>query len=124
MKGLYVLILVFFIFSACREEKEKTPENLIPQEEFTSLLVDIQLMESYCLDTYVRPDIYNELLQHSIDSLLKVKGRNIQEYETSFDYYAQHPQIMFQIYEKVLEEINTMQVTNNAVENENPKPLK
>ncbi len=113
MKHIAFLSL-FMLFFSCGNE-DKVPENIIPKEEFINLLVDIQLMEAYCQNKYVRPDIYKELLHDSVDSLLKANDRSIEEYEESFDYYSMQPDVMFQIYEQVLVKINDLQVTENAV---------
>lgn len=119
MKKIFLISLIALLFSC--GEKEELPENIIPQEEFITLLVDIQLMESYCQNKYVRPDVYKELLQNSVDSLLKANNRTVEEFEESFTYYSMQPKVMFQIYEQVLAKINNLQVTENAVKVEESK---
>ncbi|MCB0477140.1 MAG: DUF4296 domain-containing protein [Crocinitomicaceae bacterium] len=124
IKKIHILAVGLLILSSCGQKEESLPEGIIPKEEFTEILVQVQLMESYCQDTYVRPDIYKELLQNSVDSLLKAHGKTTEEYVASFDYYTTQPEVMFEVYEKVLEKINNMQVTTNAVKKEEGTELK
>ena len=114
MKKLLVFSAILILF-ACGHSEDDVPENIIPKEEFVDLLVNIQLMESYCQNKYVRPDLYKDLLVNSIDSLLKENGRTIEEYEESFEFYSMRPKVMFQVYEEVLERINTLELETNAV---------
>ena len=111
-KVVYILMLVLF---SCKSE-EKIPDEIIPQKEFTHLLFQVQLMESYCQNKYVRPDLYKDILHKSVDSLLTLEGYSEEEYKTSFEYYTHRPKLMFTIYEAVLDSMNVMQVKVNAVQ--------
>lgn len=115
IKQIYIFLIGFLLLISCGETKEEVPEDVLPKEQFVALLVEVQLMESYCQDTYVRPDVYKELLKKSVDSLLEANDVSPEEYEASFDYYSMDPKTMFEIYEQVLDAINQMQVTTNAV---------
>lgn len=109
----FILIALVFLFSC--NSKEELPEGIIPQKEFTQLLFQTQLMESYCQEKYVRPDLYKEILHKSVDSMLQAEGYSKETFEASFDYYSLQPKKMFEIYESILESMNTMQVEISAV---------
>ena len=111
-----ILIFSFIILTitSCNQE-DVDSEDLIKENEFISLMVQIQLMESYCQDNFVRPDHYKDLLHRSVDSLLEARGYTIEEYEISFDYYSKKPDKMFFIYEAVLDSLNQMQVEISAI---------
>lgn len=114
MRSLLFLSLIFVFFSC--GQSEELPEDVMNEKEFISVMVQIQLMESYCQDHFVRPDHYRDVLDRSVDSLLHARGFSKEEYEASFEYYSHDPEKMFKIYEAVLDSMNQMVVKVNSVQ--------
>jgi hypothetical protein len=111
-----VIFIFVFVLLSCKSNEVSIPDDVIPEKEFVEIMVQVQLMEAYCQNKYVRPDLYKDLLHNSVDSLLKTKNLTSEEFRESFNFYAMEPKLMFQVYEQVLEKINEMQVKVNAVE--------
>lgn len=84
MKTPFFQILILFIlsFSACNTNTPKSPENLIPQEKFTQLLAEFQLIQSTM-------NVYNDTLLavQMRDSILKYYTISLDDFYASENYY-------------------------------------
>lgn len=108
------LFLVLLLFSCLQE---RIPKGIIPKDKMVSLLVDQHLMEPFYTqrfalgipDSTAKDDLYL--------SLLKKHKVTAKQFEESVYYYGKHPEIYKQIYSKVLDRLNEMDV---AIKKENP----
>ncbi len=100
-KILFSLPLLFLL--ACNHDPK--PDNLIDQEQFTSLLVDMHLSDGYLSTKSQVPDtlnyrgngLYNAVFKrHQVDSVA---------FKKSYQYYSVHLEQMEQIYKTVLERL-------------------
>ena len=107
-KNLFSLALLFL--TACNHEPK--PDNLIDQDQFTSLLVDMHLADGYLSTKSQVPDtlafrgngLYAAVFKrHQVDSAA---------FRKSYQYYAVHLEQMGEIYTTVLK---TLTAKNDSI---------
>ncbi|HYW34175.1 MAG TPA: DUF4296 domain-containing protein [Balneolaceae bacterium] len=85
MRFFLSLLALTILLAGCRSHR-KTPKNLIPQNKYINLLIELQLLKSYQQEQ--RPD------SSTVDSLRKVIFKKYdvtqQQFEKSHKYYQQH----------------------------------
>ncbi|MGI4729914.1 MAG: DUF4296 domain-containing protein [Janthinobacterium lividum] len=100
-KILFSFLLFFLI--ACNHDPK--PENLIDEDQFASLLVDIHLADGYLSTksqlpdslSYRGNDLYIEIFKrHDVDSVA---------FKKSYQYYSVHLEQMGRIYKSVLDRL-------------------
>ncbi len=100
-KVLFSLLLMFLL--ACSHDN--TPDNLIEEDKFIPLLVDIHLADGYLSSGSQLPDslsyrgngLYAEIFKkHHVDSV---------QFKKSFQYYSIHLEQMNNIYKAVVEKL-------------------
>jgi len=104
--GLFTLVLL----TACKGgggNREK-PINLIPEDEFVSLLVDLSLCESAA---NINIKQVTNLKMDSVYAFNPLKERMIRksQYDSTLAYYSEHIPEYKAIYELVLERISALQ---------------
>ncbi|RYY06831.1 MAG: DUF4296 domain-containing protein [Sphingobacteriaceae bacterium] len=100
-KILFSFLLLFLI--ACNQDPQ--PENLIDEDRFTAIMVDVHLADGYLNSKSQMPDtlnyrgngLYNEIFKkYQVDSVA---------FKKSYQYYAVHLEQMGRIYKTLLERI-------------------
>ena len=117
MKKIIISILLFTLF-ACNEETEMIPDNVLSQEKMVSVMVDVQLVEAALIVNQLKGDEAKEAAVNYYDSVMKQHNISREEFDVSFKYYAEHPGLMEQIYDEMLNELSKRQA---EVENEKRK---
>lgn len=107
-KAIFIFTCLFLL--ACAEEKkESIPSTILPEQKMAAVMLDMHLLEAaMSLNTY-RPDIITKGdLAVTFDVFDKHKITKAQ-YNESFEYYAQHPELLNEVYQLVLENLSKMQ---------------
>ncbi len=106
-----ILITFVLILSACSNRKEEIverlpePENLIPRQEMTSVLLEMAKLEGYIQSQYGSVDKYHKVMLKSGDSLLSTFNISPDQYEKSLLYYGSRQSLMQEINDDVLDEL-------------------
>ena len=111
MKIITVFIfLCLFTLSSCDlfsdVEGTEAPDNLLPREKFTEVLVELSKLEAHIESTYKTVTIYNIVMTRSGDSLLQTFDLDKETFESSLEYYGSRQEEMKDIYSDVLDELN------------------
>jgi hypothetical protein len=109
--GFTSLILLFIVSCAPKEEKElQPPPGAIPQEKFTSVMLDIQLIEGMKVHK-LGPRVDRGIDMSSLYSEIFEKHKiTREEFELTYGFYRSHPDKMEVIYEAVLDSLTTLEV--------------
>ena len=107
-KYLFIALLTVLVFS-CKEPKEEIPDNVLPMNKMVNVLIDIHLIEGNLSNKNLPKDtgiIFYNLYEKDL-----YKKYNIDDsiYNRSFTYYSAHPQLMDQIYEKVVDSLSLLE---------------
>lgn len=108
-KVLYILICVLLL--ACAEKKPvEVPSTVLPKDKMAMVLVDIHLIEAGMNLNVMSPEsaAIPTGMGASIDVLKKHEITKAQ-YDSSFVFYTQHPEMLKEIYDDVLNELSKLQ---------------
>jgi len=108
VKKVIAYISICFAVLSCGT-KEEVPAELLTQEQMVRLHIDLHIAEAqskklnlrgdsaFVVFRYLRNDIFNQ--QQVSDSL----------YQASYEWYIQHPKVMEQIYNVVIDSLKARQ---------------
>ena len=105
----YFFIACAVLISSCSTgvmEIEK-PKNLISKDKMVQVMKELVKLESHIQGIYPSVSEYNKTMMNSSDELFKRLKVNSKDFEASMDYYGSHQEQMKEIYDEVLDELNS-----------------
>lgn len=110
LRVLSVSVVICLLLVACAEEKkEGIPSTILTKQKMAAVMLDMHLLEAaMSLNTY-RPDIITKgdpAIAFDVFDKHKITKA---QYNESFEYYAQHPELLNEVYQLVLENLSKMQ---------------
>jgi len=100
----YFFLTVLVILTSCGGSK--VPENLIQPEQMTKILMEVHLLESKIGEVSIVPyDSTQKVYEHYEELLFEDLGVTQEMYETSFNYYLDHPRQFEKIYNAVVDSL-------------------
>lgn len=111
MRNTLVLVMCLVLFACSDDKKIVIPENVLSQEEMASVMTEVHLLEasmSMNISTAITKDGPPDLKQTTLE-LLKKKGVSKEKYETSFLFYTEHPDLLSDVYQLVLNNLSQLQ---------------
>ncbi len=104
------LIFTCLLLFACAEEKKEViPSDIIPKQKMADIMLDVHLLEAaMSLNTFRTDMVSNGNPTPAFDVFGKNKITE-EQYNESFEYYAQHPEQLNEIYQLVMENLSKMQ---------------
>lgn len=107
-----IVILLCTILYSCAEEKEVViPENILSQEKMATVMTDIHLLEASMTLNFANATnmINGPEMQATTVQLLKKNNVTKEQYQTSFVFYAEHPDLLTEVYKQVLNNLSQLQ---------------
>lgn len=104
-KYILIIPLLGFLFS-CNTGVE-TPENLLPKEKMITVLIDFHLREAAVQGASMNAEDEKIVKGHAIDKVLAKHGVDSASFTTSYDYYLKQVEQLNEIYDTVLDSIET-----------------
>ncbi|MBI4929172.1 MAG: DUF4296 domain-containing protein [Bacteroidetes bacterium] len=104
---LCTLYIVFGLSCGQSEKQVVIPANVLPKEKMAEVITDIHLAEA---ETNFRPlpdSASTEKL--SFQKVFEENKITKAQYDTSISFYIGHPELLNEVYEKVLNELSKMQ---------------
>jgi hypothetical protein len=103
-----VISLVMGALLACG--KGRAPSDLIGEEQFVNVMVDVHLAEASVQHLRLSADSAKLVLADHYATIMDKHNIEHQQFTTSFEYYRQHPDELSKIYEKVIERLSALEV--------------
>lgn len=104
------LIFLCLLFSACSEKKtESIPDHILSKQKMAEVMLDIHLLEASISLNVTNVDKYTIGNPTPNFDVLKKNNITKKQYDESFDYYTQHPALLNEVYQEVLNELSKMQ---------------
>lgn len=100
-------ILLLAIFTACTGDTEK-PLEVLPEDKMAAILTDVHLIEGAKTGRKIMGDTL--FIETYYAKVFSKHNTNLEDFNTSFEYYSRNPKIMNGIYERVVENLNKMEI--------------
>ncbi|MBL0330708.1 MAG: DUF4296 domain-containing protein [Bacteroidetes bacterium] len=110
MKKIITLFCIVFL-SACTsiEDRVDIPDTVLSQQKMSEVLVDVHLLEaSLNVNAYSKGQVIMNNIQPDSD-ILKKNAITKEQYDSSFNFYAQNPILLAEVYQLVLNNLSKMQ---------------
>ncbi len=120
MKQLAFLLLTC-ILVGCSDEL-KIPDVVLPEDKMVEVMTDVQIAESYIkLKFALRSDTIRT--SDSIYAAVYRKHKiSAATYDTSFQFYTTHPELLQRIYEKAINNLGTIEALNESTKKVSKAP--
>lgn len=107
----------------CSNELE-IPDVVLSEDKMVEVITDVQIAESYIkLKFALRSDTIRT--SDSIYAAVYRKHRiSAATYDTSFQFYTAHPELLQRIYEKAINNLGTIEALNGSTKKESKTPTK
>jgi hypothetical protein len=102
MRALFISLLLAIVLAACVGKGKNTPpKNLIPEDKFVDLMVEVHLIEASINQRFVKlVDSTDQSLSY-YRFLFEKEGVAKADFDSTFAYYTRHPKMMNNVYEQV-----------------------
>jgi hypothetical protein len=117
MKNLLYVFLFLFLYS-CTKKEIKIPPYVLSKEQMVPLLADVHIAQS-ANTMYGVSDTMRYPMKDFMTYILKIHHTTQAQYDSSISFYSNHPEMMKDIYDKVITELSKKQ---GEVEGSNSKP--
>ena len=131
MKIKFAFLTFLLVILLSCDDSKKRPENIISEESMVSILVDIQILEATYNSRLIHEDDRNERMKRYYQEVFEKHQTSKELFNESYTYYEENPEILYAIYEVVLEKLEaiqteeeTKQVKINAKKKEEQKKKK
>lgn len=113
MRFFLILLLVSLFAALGCSDKTPKPDELIPEDQYIELMVELQLVRSYG-ETMQTDSAFVDSLTNEVFEKYEVTDSTFQQ---SHNYYQQFPQEHVQRIEKAIEQLKMDQVGNENERN-------
>jgi len=107
MKNSLVIVLIIGGVFSCETKVEPTkPAVFLTKNELTTILVDVQLLESHYHNKYQRPNVYANALDSATQVVFKKHSVTKEIFKANLTFYALNQDSLFSMYEGALDIVN------------------
>lgn len=108
LRANHILLTIFLLlaFASCR--RDVVPDNIVDTATLTQFLTEAYIVQSY--DHIVvaeNRDSLGHLTDGAYDSLYSKYGITQEQYDSSWTYYLNHPNLLVDIYDRVVANLNS-----------------
>jgi hypothetical protein len=107
MGRMLIYILPIFLFSCGKKNSNTVPENILSKEKMVQVLTDIHIAEAE-MSLGAFPDSSSKE-KISFQKIFEKEQITKEQYETSLSFYIDHPEMLNEIYQEVLNELSKKQ---------------
>jgi len=102
-------VLLLFCLLACAKKAPIIPEVVLPIDEFSALMMDIRLAETNYKLLIRAGGASENFLDSNYRLIYALHGVNTAQVDTSFKWYSEHPALLKEVDQQVLENFNRLQ---------------
>lgn len=103
-----VIFAMIVFLSACSTEEPDKPEGVLNADQFTALMIDVQLVEGIRAQRIEVSDKKGKAESFLYAEVFDKHGVSRYEFEITYAYYMKNPKRMEVIYEQVLDSLNKL----------------
>ena len=115
---IFVLMGTVFYFISCSAPvPENPPSDLINKEEFTNIMVDVQLIEGMKIHKLGPKRSKSPDMEQMYSHIFQAHSISQNEFQKTYDHYKSRPDEMEGIYEAVLDSLSKLDVEVKKIYN-------
>jgi hypothetical protein len=109
-KLLFIVAISFTVLtlSGCKDNTVIIPPDVMSREELVPILADLQIAQASLLIFEYSDTVQYSLKQYQVE-ILKKKNIPEDKFIGSMKFYADHPELLREIYEEVVNELSKRQ---------------
>ncbi len=115
MKLVISYLALAAILIACEGKPSTVPHDLIPQEKFVDVLLDVRLLEGAYSTKVSKPDTIKMKMEAYYQSLFDKHGISKLQFTTSEEYYMKNGSVLLSIEDSVMEKLNRLNNLQNEL---------
>ncbi len=105
MRGIWLVVILFFLMS-CDKKPDiyripEAPENLLSQEKYTQVLMEMQLLEATLKLKLIRKNDIQQRIPGYFEEIYEKFGVTEAEFKSSLEFYNQQPLKSAEIYDSI-----------------------
>jgi len=108
MKKILLCALLIVLFAECKKTEVKIPDGVLKKEELVPILADVHIAQAAAVMNSAS-DSTRYSMAEMMKYIFKIHHTTQAQYDSSIAFYTQHPEIMSQIYDKVIAELSKKQ---------------
>ena len=109
MRNCFLFLFCFALVSCNQDKTVVIPDSVLSEEKMAAVLVDVHLLEATLnIGSFSKDNITKDAMAPKTD-ILKKHSLTKEQYDESFTFYARNPQLLTEVYLKVLSELSKMQ---------------
>jgi hypothetical protein len=101
-------VFIVFIFAACGSGKDKIPDSVLPIDKMVQVQVGIHMLEAERGERTIDQSLAGTDTM-SFQPVFQKENIKKSQYDSSLIFYSSHPQLLDEVYDKVINELNKMQ---------------
>ena len=107
MKSIFPILLIVLLSSCHSEKKQEIPTGVMSSEKFTSVMIDVQLLEAMRAQgvEMIAPE---EGVEGEYSKIFSKHHISESEFRTSYKFYREHPDKMEKVFEQVLDSLSKL----------------
>lgn len=105
MKNIILFISFVFVLLACNKAGDKIPSDILTKEKMILILADRYLAQAH-FNLQRGKDKSTTPLESYYNHIYKIHSTTEEEFNKSFEYYMQHPELLSSVYEEVITELS------------------
>lgn len=110
-----LIIILIMIQTSCKEKIIVIPENIISKDSMAAILTDIQIEEVLVSKKGINDSVSKDSILMEYASILQKHNITQREFETSYNFYKENPEMLEEIYDKVINKISEMQAILQSI---------
>lgn len=118
IKNILFLTLITFLFACSGNKSDHIPDNVLSIEKMAAFLTDTHILEA-AMNLNISNEIKSadESREGTMQALLEKHKITKEQYDSSFKFYGEHPELFEEVYKQVLNNLSEIQAkTSNEKE--------
>lgn len=105
-----MVLITALLLSACISDEVVIPEEILQEKQMVEVMTDVQLLESASQKGLLKTDsISNDAAGIQYAAIFRFHNTTEKQFRESYDFYQEHPKLLEEIYDKVLNELSKQQ---------------
>ena len=101
----WVIAIAILVFGAC-SKKERVPEGILTKDQMVNVLAELYIAEQKISTLGIKRDSLNQIFSAMKGRVFEQTGMQESVFDTSLDYYVDHPKSLEEIYTVLIDSLN------------------